>query len=70
MTTINIRTDDKFPTRTTNGFTVEQEAEIEAGTAKTYDSAEEMMKDIAEARKQAKEGKVYSHKEVIKRLGL
>ena len=46
-----------FPIRTVNGYTVEQEAamlrdvadleaEIEAGTAKSYNSAEEMMEDI------------------------
>lgn len=46
-----------FPIRTVNGYTVEQEAamlrdvadleaEIEAGTAKMYNSAEEMMEDI------------------------
>lgn len=46
-----------FPIRTVNGFTpaqeaamlrdvAELEADIEAGTAKMYDSAEEMMEDI------------------------
>jgi DNA-damage-inducible protein J len=46
-----------FPIRTANGFTLEQEeimlkdvaeleAEIDAGTAKVYSSAEEMMKGI------------------------
>ncbi len=46
-----------FPIRTVNGFTFEQEAamlrdtaeleaEIKAGTAKMYTSAEEMMEDI------------------------
>jgi len=46
-----------FPIRTLNGFTHQQEqamlkdaselqAEIETGTAKTYNSAEEMMDDI------------------------
>ncbi len=50
-----------FPIRTVNGFTSKQEAamlrdvaqleaEIEAGTAKMYDSATEMMEDILKDR--------------------